>query len=151
VKSLCSTCKSAPRAPAASYCTSCRNAYMRAYGKAYRAQKRKPKHRTEELMADWDLEPYARSRLRLEDNSNPATVYLEAYCGWGVDRYSSPFYRRSHFICSNDWSELYMMGHYAVQRFWLRMSTASLWEMGPDQTECMDGGWNRMSRPRRKR
>jgi hypothetical protein len=145
-KPLCPTCKVATKAAGKGYCAPCLKAYQKAYNALWKDRHRrklKPRPVPEaELMSDWDLEPYGRIHLRLQDNQTPSTDHLEAYCGWGVDRSSTHAYRRSGFDCSNDWAQPYLMGHYAVQRFWRRMSEGSAWEMGPDSEVFVDGPWS---------
>lgn len=142
----CPTCKVAPKAAGKGYCLPCYKAYQKAYNALWKSRHKrtlKPHPVPEaELLSDWDLEPYGRKHLGLTDNLQPSTDHLEAYCGWGVDRFATRAYGMSHYE-SNASTQLYLMGHQVVKKFWTSMN-GSAWEMGPDSALFVDGtfGWN---------
>jgi len=152
-RTLCPTCQIETKLPARGYCAGCLKAYQKTYNALWKERnKRKLKPNPEpampdpkeELMAEWDLEPYARKHLGLSDNANPSTADLAAYCGWGIDRHSKRSYGANGFVSSNDWDQAYLIGHMAVTKFWKGMN-GTAWEMGPDSEILVDGQPTHMS------
>lgn len=131
---MCPRCKVRPKARQCSYCTPCNAAY-RAFRRKKTASLRKAQ--------------YQRKSLNIKDTVEPSDPNAVPWIGWHCDRRSSISYGQSQLEGDNTFSQLYLMGHYAVVRFWVSMN-GTAWEMGPDLVDVVDGQMLRGPRNRRR-
>lgn len=135
VVTTCPRCKARPKAVGKNgdqraYCKECNSAYVKFRAKLKGGFWRDPDYKT----------VFKRKYLNIRDDHEPSETSIEAYCGWGVDRFATRAYGISHNE-PNASIQLYLMGHQAVRRFWTSMNGTG-WEMGPDSELFVDANYS---------
>jgi hypothetical protein len=122
------------------YCKECTSAYVRFRAKLKGGFWRDPDYKT----------VFKRKYLKILDNGEPADPNSVPYIGYQIDRHISYSYAFNQRNGSMDFTGYYMVGHYALRRFWHSMN-GTAWEQGPDNEEFLDGAATRMNYLKGKR
>lgn len=138
---ICPRCKVRPKAGQCSYCNPCNTAYQ-AYRRKVTGRKpwRDPDHKA----------PHKRKLLGIKDTPEPADPNSVPWTGWQIDRHAKQSYAFNQRNGSDDSTVYYLIGHYAMTRFWHQMNDTA-WSQGPDNEEFIDGSSSRLSQLKGRR